>query len=102
MEKLRPIEGFLGCTGFGLGVCAFDAWREDLEDSDYSAIAGCRKRRIQIALDAQAIFCRRRHQPRRPPRPAPTMGPGMGLRMRCLKKKSVLTDVEGQHAQATS
>src|SRR6266403_2377460 len=33
----------------------------------------------------QAIFCRRRHQPRRPPpakirpgRPAPTMGPGTG------------------------
>src|SRR5215475_5898832 len=35
--------------------------------------------------DAQAIFCRRRHQPRRPPpansrpgSPAPTMGPGTG------------------------
>src|SRR5215471_3353753 len=41
-----------------------------------------RKRRIQIALDAQAIFRRRRHQPRRPPpakirpgRPAPATGP---------------------------
>jgi hypothetical protein len=46
---------------------------------------GCRKRRVQIALDAQAIFCRRRHQPRRPPpakirpgSPAPGMGPGTG------------------------
>jgi hypothetical protein len=35
--------------------------------------------------EAQAIFCRRRHQPRRPPPPnirpgssAPTMGPGTG------------------------
>ena len=27
---------------------------------------------------------------------------GDGSPMRCLKKKSVLTDVEGQHAQATS
>jgi hypothetical protein len=41
------------------------------------------KRRVQIALDAQAVFCRRRHQPRRPPpanirpgSPAPVMGPG--------------------------
>jgi hypothetical protein len=40
------------------------------------------KRRVQIALDAQALFCRRRHQARRPPQaktrpgsPAPTMGP---------------------------
>jgi hypothetical protein len=45
------------------------------------AIAGCRKRRVQIALAAQPIFCRRRHQPRRPPlakirpgKPAPAMG----------------------------
>src|SRR5262249_44338289 len=44
---------------------------------------GCRKRRVQITLDSQANFCRRRHQPRRPPpakmrpgRPAPAMGPG--------------------------
>jgi hypothetical protein len=29
-------------------------------------------------------------------------GAGDGSPMRCLKKKSVLTDVEGQHAQATS
>ena len=36
-----------------------------------------------LLLNAQAVFCRRRHQPRRPPpansrpgRPAPTMGPG--------------------------
>jgi hypothetical protein len=42
------------------------------------------KRRLRgWAPKAQAIFCRRRHQPRRPPqaairpgRPAPTMGPG--------------------------
>src|SRR5207253_2475351 len=40
---------------------------------------------FQIALDAQAAFCRRRHQPRSPPlakmrpgRPAPAMGPGTG------------------------
>ena len=36
-----------------------------------------------LCFDAQAVFCRRRHQPRRPPlarirpgRPAPAMGPG--------------------------
>jgi len=36
-------------------------------------------------VDIQAIFCRRRHQPRRPPlakirpgSPAPAMGPGTG------------------------
>jgi hypothetical protein len=38
-----------------------------------------------VPPDDQAIFCRRRHQPRRPPlakirpgRPAPAMGPGTG------------------------
>ena len=48
---------------------------------DIEAIAGCRKRRVRP--DVQALFCRRRHQPRRPPpansrpgRPAPAMGPG--------------------------
>jgi hypothetical protein len=49
-----------------------------------SAIAGCRKRRVRVAPpEAQAIFCRRRHQPSRPPpakirpgRPAPAMGSG--------------------------
>ena len=30
-------------------------------------IAGCRKRRVRIAPEAQAIFHRRRYQPRRPP-----------------------------------
>src|SRR5262245_32335568 len=51
---------------------------------DCSAIAGGRKRRG--AQDVQAIFCRRRHQARRPPHakirpgsPAPTMGPGTAL-----------------------
>jgi hypothetical protein len=38
-----------------------------LINRDCSAIAGCRKRRAWLALDAQAIFFRRRHQPRRPP-----------------------------------
>ena len=54
-----------------------------LINRDCSAIAGCRKRRVRIALDVQAIFFRRRHQPRRPPhakirpgRPAPAIGPG--------------------------
>ena len=54
-----------------------------LINRDCSAIAGCRKRRERIALEAQAIFFRRRHQPRRPPpakirpgSPAPAMGPG--------------------------
>ena len=54
-----------------------------LINRDCSAIAGCRKRRVRIAPETQAIFCRRRHQPRRPPpakirpgRPAPAMGPG--------------------------
>jgi len=32
-----------------------------------SAIAGCRNRRVRIAPETQAIFFRRRHQPRRPP-----------------------------------
>ena len=44
----------------------------------------CRKRMMcELTPEAQAIFFRRRHQPRRPPlakirpgRPAPTMGPG--------------------------
>jgi len=52
----------------------------------FPAIAGCRERRVWVAPpDAQALFCRRRHQPRRPPtakirpgRPAPAMGPGTG------------------------
>src|SRR5262249_38044521 len=54
-----------------------------LINRDCSAIAGCRKRRVRIALDDQAFFRRRRHQPRRPPQakirpgsPAPAMGPG--------------------------
>src|SRR5262245_15083032 len=54
-----------------------------LINRDCSAIARCRKRRVRIAPEAQAIFFRRRHQPRRPPlakmrpgRPAPAMGPG--------------------------
>jgi hypothetical protein len=38
-----------------------------LINRDCSAIAGCRKRRVRIAPEAQAIFFRRRHQPRRPP-----------------------------------
>src|SRR5262249_18180521 len=39
--------------------------------------------RVRVVPDAQAVFCRRRHQLRRPPlarirpgRPAPRMGPG--------------------------
>src|SRR5262249_55250044 len=49
-----------------------------------SAIAGAAND-VYVVSDAQAIFCRRRHQPRRPPpakirpgRPAPTTGPGTG------------------------
>jgi hypothetical protein len=38
-----------------------------LINRDCSAIAGCRKRCVRIVSDAQAIFFRRRHQPRRPP-----------------------------------
>jgi len=41
---------------------------------------------IEGRRDAQAIFCRRRHQPRRPPlakirpgRPAPAIGPGNAI-----------------------
>ena len=34
---------------------------------DCSAIAGCRKRRVLIASEVQAIFCRRRYQSRRLP-----------------------------------
>ena len=45
-----------------------------LINRDCSAIAGCRKRCVQIALDAQAIFFRRRHQPRRPPPAKMRMG----------------------------
>jgi hypothetical protein len=51
-----------------------------LINRDCSAIAGRRKR---LLAEAQAIFCRRRHQPRRPPpanirpgSPAPAIGPG--------------------------
>jgi hypothetical protein len=50
---------------------AFEAKHElgrVLINRDCSAIAGCRKRRVRIAPEAQAVFCRRRHQPRRPPR----------------------------------
>jgi hypothetical protein len=42
-----------------------------------------RKRPVRLRGNVQAIFCRRRHQPRRPPQakirpgsPAPAMGPG--------------------------
>src|SRR5262249_21599234 len=38
-----------------------------LINRDCSAIADCRKRRVRVAPDVQAIFCRRRHQPRSPP-----------------------------------
>jgi hypothetical protein len=41
--------------------------------------------RVQMSTRRQAVFCRRRHQPRRPPlakirpgSPAPTIGPGTG------------------------
>ena len=37
-----------------------------LINRDCLPIAGCRERRVQIAPDAQALFCRRRHQLRRP------------------------------------
>jgi hypothetical protein len=61
------------------GACQL--WQHNLGrvliNRDCSAIAGCRERRAWRA-DVQAIFCRRRHQPRRPPpakirpgRPAP-------------------------------
>ena len=38
-----------------------------LINRDSAAIAGYRKRRVRVALDVQAIFCRRRHPPRRQP-----------------------------------
>jgi hypothetical protein len=48
-------------------------------------LISCRERRARRA-DVQAVFCRRRHQPSRPPlakirpgRPAPTMGPGTAV-----------------------
>jgi hypothetical protein len=55
-----------------------------LVNRDCSANRWPPKRRNMLSLpDAQAIFCRRRHQPRRPPLanispggPAPTIGPG--------------------------
>jgi hypothetical protein len=44
---------------------------------------GSRRKLVRVTADVQAIFCRRRHQARRPPlikispgRPAPAMGPG--------------------------
>ncbi len=47
---------------------------------------GFTRRNVQVTPKDQAIFCRRRHQPRRPTpairrpgRPAPTMGAGTGL-----------------------
>src|SRR5258706_10083807 len=67
----------------GAVVSEVNPLRRVLIKRDCPAIADCRKRRERIAPEAQAIFCRRRHQPRRPPqtaispgRPAPTTGPG--------------------------
>src|SRR6516225_2843778 len=67
-----------------------------LINRDCSAIAGCRKRRERIALEAQAIFFRRRHQPRRPPlarirpgSPAPAMGPGTPSRLKSNSASSI-------------
>jgi hypothetical protein len=61
--------------------------RRVLINRDCSVIAGCRNRRVRVAPpEAQALFCRRRHQPKRPPlaksrpgNPAPAVGPGMTL-----------------------
>src|SRR5262249_43267120 len=60
--------------------------RRVLRNRSYAAMAGCRKRGARIAPQAQAVFRRRRHQPRRPPpakirpgSPAPAMGPGTGV-----------------------
>jgi hypothetical protein len=54
-------------TNGGLNKSAKVVLGRVLINRDCSAIAGCHKRRVQMALDAQAIFRRRRHQPRRPP-----------------------------------
>jgi len=73
-----------------------------------SAMAGRRNRPVRCA------GCSRDLLPPSPPAEKATArqdqtwksstgdGDGDGSPMRCLKKKSVLTDVEGQHAEATS
>jgi hypothetical protein len=48
-----------------------------------------------VKPDVQALFCRRRHQPRRPP--LAKIRPGLGNTITVPKSKSVLT-IEGQHA----
>src|SRR5947209_7457341 len=59
---------------------------------DCSAIADCRKRRVRITPEAQAIFFRRRHQARttphaaiRPGSPAPTINASSGLVFRIVR-----------------
>ncbi|SRR5947209_6960162 len=57
-----------------------------LINCDCSTVAECRRQCVRVGPHAQAIFFRRRHQPRRPQlakirpgRPAPAIGPGTGL-----------------------
>jgi hypothetical protein len=64
---------------WGVGVCTGPASKSELFGN-----RSVPQRRVRVARkNAQAIFCRRRHQARRPPlakirpgSPAPTMGPG--------------------------
>src|SRR5262249_33526176 len=49
----------------GVLVCRPAIWLPSVRDYFLSEMA--RKRRVRIAPDAQALFWRRRHQPRRPP-----------------------------------
>jgi hypothetical protein len=66
---------------WGVGVCTGPASKKRIVRQPLSAATTCEG----CAENAQAIFCRRRHQPRRPPlakirpgSPAPTIGPGTG------------------------
>src|SRR2546430_1503157 len=86
-----------------------------LINRDCSAIAGCRKRRVRDAPDVQAAFCRRRHQPSRPPlarirpgSPAPAIGPGTvtsetaeAVMLVLLKVKGVASDTKVAPGGAT-
>jgi hypothetical protein len=72
----EPEAGNLPAEGDAVGVQRTGSWGTDFygpaatatsASRDCSAIAGCRKQRAWLVLDAQAIFFRRRHQPRRPP-----------------------------------
>jgi hypothetical protein len=86
-DLARSQVAVIAVGGGGVRATGRVRWRSAIRRlglrSATSAIAGRRKRRVRIAPQAQAIFLRRRHQPRRPPpakirpgSPAPAMGPG--------------------------